>query len=239
MANLKTFSHFPKLPLETRRRIWQHALSVPDLWVVRDKDHDTKQEYYSDYDDDADEEEGDRWPSNVTPTMTFLGPAHYLLGHSCREARQVMETSYMQFDSVRGGVASPWFTVEETVIFVSDGFDMTTALAGFGVDEVARFKLLGWGETARFYPIPSIKLREHIEVCNKRREGVYVPVVRSLIIGRMKDVEDCYTRLVEGAALQKYLSQFGPTRREGVTGPKHPRPVGYSCFGESWAWLCA
>jgi hypothetical protein len=98
MANLKTFSHFPKLPLETRRRIWQHALSV-----VGDKDHDTKQEYYSDYDDDTDEEEGDRWPSNITPTMTFIGPAPYLVGLFCREARKLMEASYIQFDGLKGG----------------------------------------------------------------------------------------------------------------------------------------
>ena len=244
MANLKTFSYFPKLPSETRRRIWQLALSVPDLWVVREKYYDFLLESYYDSREEDDEEEGeeddeeeDRWPSYLTPTMTFLGPAHYLLSHSCREARQVMEESYMQFDSVRGGVASPWFTIEGTVQFLSDGFDMTTALAGFGVDEVARFKHLKWGESARFYPVPSIKLREHIEMCNKRRKKVYSPDYEILIIGRMEDVEDYSTRSVEADAFWKYLKEGSPGHFEDFPRPKRPRPVGYSCFGESWAWL--
>jgi hypothetical protein len=70
--------------------------------------------------------------------MTFIGPAPYLVGLSCKEARRVMERSYIQFDSLRGGPSTfHWVNVEKTLVFFGNGIDIAKT---FSPEERAKFK---------------------------------------------------------------------------------------------------
>jgi hypothetical protein len=203
MANWNTFTRFPYLPFEIRHLIWQEALSVPALWAVR-SDPLAKFEFY---------------PKQLDfpLTMTFIGPAPYLVGLFCREARKLMEASYIQFDSLKGGPsASHWVNMNKTVVFVGHGYDITAVLAAFGPGEVAQFKHIAWDQDRAYVPVPYIKRRKDVE-----RSGSVHPLVENLLIGRIEDVAAHYARYTADSWLNR------------------PKPCYYHCHEEPWPWFCA
>lgn len=127
MANSNTFTCFPSLPFEIRELIWKEALSVPALWATHRDPHPEN--------------------ANRPCTMIFIGPAPYLVGISCKEARRVMEISYIQFDSLRGGPSAfHWVNVDNTVVFFDSGSDIATT---FSPEECAQFKHIALGSLFR------------------------------------------------------------------------------------------
>ncbi|KAH6845455.1 hypothetical protein B0I37DRAFT_380169, partial [Chaetomium sp. MPI-CAGE-AT-0009] len=125
-------------------------------------------------------------PWNGPPTMNFIGPTPYLVGLSCREARRVMEASYVQFDSLKGGPsASHWVNMDRTVVFLGGPSDIMPLLLAFSADEAARFKhlALNWSS----YVVPWV-----CPECLFLRS--FYPGVESLIVRVSVDVVVHYTR---------------------------------------------
>lgn len=203
MANCNTFTCFPYLPFEIRRLIWQEALSVSALWALR-RYPETEMEIQCEM------------PLNLPLTMTFIGPAPYLIGFACKEARQIMEESYVQFDSLKGGLsASHWINSQKTVVFVGRGYDRNPVLEAFGLDEVTRFKHIAWGRDLTAFPAPYIKMMEDVKL-----SGSIQPLVDNVIIGRIEDVAAKYHIFAEKKCWWGY-------------GPKY-----YLCYNEPWPWMC-
>jgi hypothetical protein len=158
------FTCFPNLPAELRLLIWEEALSVRTVLaasraLIKDGSPDSTQ------------------PRPLE--VTFVGPAPYLVGLSCREARRVMEKSYVQLASLRGGPsADHWVDLGKTVIFLGSCEHLLDVLSGFRADEVAQFKhlALNWHWASR--------IRGVERACREGLPGL-CPALETLIVNRV------------------------------------------------------
>ena len=89
--------------------------------------------------------DGDLSASRLPFIMVYIGPAPYLAGLSSREARRLLEQSYVK--PIRGlssglatGVGSYWVDLDITVVYLGDSSDATTVLNSFGSDELSKFE---------------------------------------------------------------------------------------------------
>jgi len=128
MSAADSFTYFHALPPELRLQIWEEALSVRSVWAA-------VRNYNADRDLSA---------SRRPFIMVYIGPAPYLAGLSSREARRLLEQSYIK--PIRGlssglgtSVGAYWVNLDTTVVYLGDFSDATTVLNSFGVDELSKF----------------------------------------------------------------------------------------------------
>jgi len=77
--------------------------------------------------------------------MGYIGPAPYLAGMSCREARRQLEQFYVgpihgSFNDVTTGPGSSWVDLDGTVVYLSEFSDATTVLNSFDANELSKFE---------------------------------------------------------------------------------------------------
>ena len=124
-----SFIYFYGLPLELRLQIWRQALSVRSVWAAVHKDS-----------------AGRGSSARRLPfTMVYIGPAPYQVGLSCREARRLLEQSYVKpilgpFSGLTTNAGAYWIDLGMTVVYLGDISDATTVLNSFDAEELARFK---------------------------------------------------------------------------------------------------
>jgi hypothetical protein len=123
MSTVDRFTFFHALPPELRLQIWGEALSVRSVWAASPNDN----------------------KSRVPFNMVYIGPAPYLAGLTCREARRLLVQFYVKpihgpFTGLGTSSSSHWVNVDTTVIDLGGYSDATTILDAFGGDELSRFK---------------------------------------------------------------------------------------------------
>lgn len=140
MSAADTFTYFPALPAELRRQIWWEALSVRSVWAA-------VRTYNADRNLSA---------SLLPFIMTYIGPAPYTAGLSCREARRLLEQSYVRLVCGRlsGSKTSNgyyWVNLDTTVFYLGDSLDTTTVLNSFAVNDLSKLKhvTLPWNQFSR------------------------------------------------------------------------------------------
>ncbi|KAI9841437.1 MAG: hypothetical protein M1837_000713 [Sclerophora amabilis] len=130
MSATDSFIYFHALPPELRLHIWQQALSARSVWAAVGS-------YNARRDPSA---------SRLPFDMSFVGPAPYLAGLSCREARRLLEQSYVQpirgpFSGLARGAGSYyWVDLNTTIVYLGDSSDARPVLNSFGTDELSKFK---------------------------------------------------------------------------------------------------
>jgi hypothetical protein len=184
-----TFTCFPSLPAELRLLIWEEALSVRTVWAVS------------------------RAPDGLT--TSFLGPAPYLVGMSCNEARRVMEKTYIRPTGWQGDpVTTQWIDPDNTVVYLGDHTEAAGTLDRLDAALVYLFKhvALDW------YSFHFTQYIDLARVC-QRQLPWRCPALETLIVGRvLPDVSlHTSTRLplgLEVAACYAGLPAYsGPVRR--------------------------
>ena len=163
------FACFQALPPELRLQIWIQALSVRSVWAA-----------VGSYNNAIHDPSATRLPSH----WTFIGPAPYLAGLSCSEARRLLKQSYVK--PIRGphsasatSVGSYWVNLDTTVVYFGESFGAEFVLNSFNTDEVAQFKhvALRWcryGSLAR--------------IC--QRLATVCPALRTIILRRSVTEEE-------------------------------------------------
>ncbi|MCJ1401158.1 hypothetical protein MMC11_004370 [Xylographa trunciseda] len=111
MSAADSFTYFHALPPELRLQIWGEALSVRSIWAA-------VRNYNADRDLSA---------SRLPFIMVYIGLAPYLAGLSSREARRLLEQSYVK-------------PIHTAVVYLGDSSDATTVLNSFGADKLSKFK---------------------------------------------------------------------------------------------------
>lgn len=86
-----------------------------------------------------------RWPFS----MAFVGSPLHLVGLSCREARRLMEETFLRPlrgpNSTKGSPGTYWVNLKTTVVALGHPSDSLTVLARFGADELSRFRHVALG----------------------------------------------------------------------------------------------
>jgi hypothetical protein len=124
MSAADSFTSFPAIPLELRLQIWGEALSVRTVWAA-----------IRNCASDCDPTGLDHPPFS----MAYIGPAPYLAGLSSKEARRLLEQSYVK--PIRGPSARVcWVDVDQTVIYLGDSSDAMAVMDSFHADDLFRFK---------------------------------------------------------------------------------------------------
>ncbi|KAH6636922.1 hypothetical protein F5144DRAFT_200583 [Chaetomium tenue] len=106
--------------------------------------------------------------------MTFIGSAPFLVGLSCKEARRVMERSYIQFDCLRGGPSTyHWVNLDKTLVYFGNGIDIKET---FSPEERAKFKIvaLDWLTVTNLLQDPILLGFSFVEELS--RTGDYIPI---------------------------------------------------------------
>jgi hypothetical protein len=174
-----TFTCFASLPAEIRLLIWEEALSERTVWAVSCA------------------------PDGLT--TSFLGPAPYLVGLCCNEARRVMEKTYIRPTGWKGDpVTTHWIDPDNTVIYLGDHTEAANTLDRLDAALVYLFKhvALDW------YSFHFTHYIDLARVC-QRQLPWRCPALETLIVGRVLpngslaftrvplglDVAACYARL--------------------------------------------
>ncbi|KAI0890253.1 uncharacterized protein GGS22DRAFT_194395 [Annulohypoxylon maeteangense] len=117
MSASDRFMKFSALPPELRLQVWAEALSVRTVCAVTRNPA------------------GDHAPI----IMAYVGPAPYLAGLSCKEARRVLKQTHVMFS--RGPNAGVhWVNMDQTVIYLGNRTAAVSVLDGFRSDDLSRFK---------------------------------------------------------------------------------------------------
>ncbi|KAK0102648.1 hypothetical protein ONS95_006252 [Cadophora gregata] len=118
MSAADSFTLFGALPLELRQQIWCEALSVRTVWAAI------------------------RNPAGVNHaqfSMAYIGPAPYLAGLSSKEARRLLEQTYMK-PIRRPSAGVYWVDMDHTVVYLGDFSDTMKVIDSFHADDLCRFK---------------------------------------------------------------------------------------------------
>ena len=163
MSAADSFVYFHALPPELRFQIWGEALSVCSVWAVVRSDNAAR----------------DTSARFLPFTMVFIGPAPYSAGLSSREARRLLEQSYVKpirgpFSGLATSAGSYWVNLNTTVVYLGDcSSDAEPVLNSFGTDELSKFKhvALRWYEYGRL-----------ARTC--QRLATLCPALRTIIVQR-------------------------------------------------------
>ncbi|KAF2241342.1 hypothetical protein BU26DRAFT_176574 [Trematosphaeria pertusa] len=125
------FACFSALPPELRLLVWEHALSVWTVWAAA-----------------PNSAAGSHLTANRLPfTMAFVGPVPYLAGLSCREARRLLERSYVKPVLGPRGTATIgdvyWVDLKKTVVYLGGGFNAIAVLDSFSAGGLSKFEHVG------------------------------------------------------------------------------------------------
>ncbi len=167
-----TFTCFAHLPAELRLMIWEEALSArialsvtlapalaPELALATDED-----------------------PGLF---LDWVGPAPYLVGLSCNEARRVMEKSFVQLPENAVGAAaaafSPlatrpepqWLDPDKTIVHIGEWPRTGIVLARLGVDAAAKLNHV----TMVFHPL---HLTDFYPACRELKQ--HCPGLKTLVV---------------------------------------------------------
>ncbi|CZT53420.1 uncharacterized protein RSE6_14970 [Rhynchosporium secalis] len=122
MSPANSFTLFGALPPELRLQIWREALSVRTVWAaIRNR-----------------------------ASMAYIGSALYLAGLSCKEARRLLEQTYIKpICQLSADVC--WVDMNHTVVYLGDFFETMTVIDSFHADDLCRFKhvALRWSQFDR------------------------------------------------------------------------------------------
>jgi len=161
--------------------------------------------------------------------MIFIGPAPYLAGLSSREARRLLEKSYVK--PIRGpssdlatSAGSYWVDLNATVVYLSDSCDAEPVLNSFGTDELSKFKhvALPWHQFGRL-----------ARTC--QRLATQCPALRTIIIQR-SGTEGATNRplSLEMAAYYATIPEnTGPQLGNGKLDAPYLRSLLLEYFGDS------
>ena len=126
MSAADSFTFFGALPLELRLQIWREALSVRTVWATI------------------------RNPASVDRpqfTMAYIGSAPYLAGLSSKEARRLLEQTYMK-PIRRPSAGVYWVDMDHSVVYLGEFSDAMNVMDSFHADDLCRFKhvALRWSQ---------------------------------------------------------------------------------------------
>lgn len=194
------FTCFPMLPTELRLEIWRHALSEPAVCAVMP------------YAQKDPESADDTWTWTWSFALAYIGPAPYLAGYSCREARQVLQQihSYVETEVILHGmwqeslfpqippslVTPPigiWINPASTVIHLSITGNVRAVVAVTGSlhrEQLSKFRYVVVPRTGRWSQV-WWALKKVLSTCS-HLDGVFV--------------EDVHDEQSEPVAAAKYLA---------------------------------